>query len=151
MWSFKVFFSHSEPHFACIGAPVCHIVTLHPFPLQVTCWVCLMTTPRPVRGCLEIWEDITWWLLSLSVSTRLRLGLPAALSTSQSSLTMDMVGNISGCRPNVLKITHWIRNWAAMSANVDVCHNTVDLLLRLIQRWIKHTVIVSHSNDGFPA
>lgn len=72
------------------------------------CWVCLTTTPKPVRGCLAIWEDITWWLLCLSTSTRLRLGLPAALSTSQSSLTTDMVGNTSGYHPSMLKITHWI-------------------------------------------
>lgn len=72
------------------------------------CWVCLTMTPKPVRDCLEIWEDITWWLLCLSTSTRLRLGLPAALSTSQSSLTTDMVGNTSGYRPSMLKITHWI-------------------------------------------
>lgn len=72
-----------------------------PFPLQVMYWVCPMMTPKPVRNCLEIWGNITWWPLCLSASTRLHLGLPAALATSQSSLTTDMVGNISGYHPRV--------------------------------------------------
>lgn len=96
----------------------CHVLIVL---LQVTCWACLTTTPRPVRGCLEIWEDTTWWLLCSSASTRQRLGLPAALSTLLSSLTMDTVGNISG--------------WHA-----DFWDNTV-ALLRQIQRGIKYTVI----------
>lgn len=96
---FSIIHNHFSVHlWTCVSHPNCYILST----LQVTCWVCLMTTPRPVRGCLEIWEDITWWLLCLSASTRVHLGLPAALSTSQSSLTMDTVGNISGCRPSVL-------------------------------------------------
>lgn len=107
------------------------------------CWVCPMMTPKPVRNSLEIWGNITWWLLCLSASTRLHLGLLAALATSQSSLTTDMVGNILGYLPRMSKI----RYWAALqrpSANMDVCHRTMTLLLRLNQRRIKHSYL-SHT------
>lgn len=98
---------------------------------QVMCSVCRTMTPRPVSGCLGSWGDITWWLPCSSALTTQRPGLPAAPSTSQSSLTTDSVGNVP-CWLFTPFESDTMRKWVSVcaapqrpAANLHICHSTL--------------------------